>query len=79
MFSKLFEACKKNTVIENTLENGELLERAGQKESALLLYSNLVEKYPDCKACRYHMGKVAVELGYSSKEGFEVTPSQNNK
>ena len=38
------------------------LEKLGQKEQALEFYMQLVAGNPSCKACRYHMGRVAGEL-----------------
>jgi hypothetical protein len=49
---------------DRQIQQGKALEKLGQKEEALELYTQLVAGNPGCKVCRYHMGRVAGELNH---------------
>ena len=57
----LFKSPNKN------IERAIVLEQAGQKEKALQLMIETVAKYPNCKACRGHMGRLAEEVLHEKK------------
>lgn len=38
------------------------LDKEGHSEAALYILEQLVKKYPNCKPCRYNMGRIAKSL-----------------
>ena len=64
--------------INGTIANAIDLEREGYYEASLFLLTKLVIKYPDCKACRVHMGRVANEVEKLKEETPDNPTSCHN-
>ncbi len=63
-------ADKSSYIINSVIEKGQDLEQAGKDTEAYFLYRGLVAAYPDCKACRSHMGKTKAKLDH---QGIQIT------
>lgn len=61
--------------ITDILKKGKSLEDNGKVLDAYFLYRGLVAAYPDCKACRAHMGKTKTTLTH---QGIEVSIIDSN-
>lgn len=61
--------------VTELLKKGEYLEANGKAIDAYFLYRGLVSAYPDCKACRAHMGKAKTKLAH---QGIEISIIDTN-
>ncbi len=76
-FKSLFsgESSNDTSTINGALKKGAQLEDNGKVLDAYFLYRGLVAAYPDCKACRAHMGITKTKLTH---QGIQISITDTN-
>jgi hypothetical protein len=76
-FKSIFsrESSNDTNTINGVLKKGAQLEDNGKVLDAYFLYRGLVAAYPDCKACRAHMGITKTKLTH---QGIHISITDTN-
>ena len=76
MFEYISERFFVNLHQKREIERGLILEKSGDRESALKIFEDLVSEYPNCKPCRFYMGKVSMAIKQQVEDNIDYGPKK---